>query len=776
DRHGAARLQGCKAEVVEGGDFQEIIAREVDKLKESLLASFAEKFPARSCRPARAVCLVGLEAGGGWCRTVNAFKTAGGFCCAARDASRGGTLALPAPKPGSSWKPIAAEPTEMETSEVNNLAAERESTFVSSVGEADSKEQGLRDAKGGATGDRYREIHPNDSYRILQGEYRAVCRWSEMTRAVMDGFSRQTKAAALEKESFEASDVCDQVRFADATPRYSMPDEYFSIHPNWTREVFAARRKHFQDFRGDVEHGIEHPDRRRKHLQDFRGDVAHGLDHPDGRCKHLQDFRGDVAHGLDHPDRRVVAPKMVTTHQGMRVKSQMLDESSRLQKYVSHPDHLVRMMWLCTGTMARQADAGRGGMLLIFWDLITIPLVLADATEDTQNFLVLVSHCTVWYWIVDLFYNFFTGYDTGVLIEVVIKLLEIIAATELSSVKVLRAVRILRFLRLLRLQKISRIIEVIAKHFTSLTFWLTVNHYLAIFFMAIGSRGVKNGGPNWLDTYTDEAISLHWSLTQFTPSTNNVGPISVPERLFAIAVVLVALALFSSFLSSITNAVNALRSVRLSSASQEAQIRQFFHERNLPAALLAQVKARRRAITTAFMRVRVAAISRMREKDVKLLLELPEALKRRLHTEMYLVHVMELPWWPDFVEKVCHRATTEMLGSPGGDIFVASEGAIVPVDHGHSFEIAAGKEVSLRPYQPLADVGLWAVWKYRGHLSAEATCRSEESSDALNHRNVPHRGPYLFISAEEFSEVAINFGGTNIAPLRHDANTVTAIG
>jgi hypothetical protein len=59
-------------------------------------------------------------------------------------------------------------------------------------------------------------------------------------------------------------------------------------------------------------------------------------------------------------------------------------------------------------------------MLLIFWDLITIPLVLADATEDTQNFLVLVSHCTVWYWIVDLFYNFFTGYDTGAGIEMIL--------------------------------------------------------------------------------------------------------------------------------------------------------------------------------------------------------------------------------------------------------------------------------------------------------------------------------------------------------------------
>ena len=33
----------------------------------------------------------------------------------------------------------------------------------------------------------------------------------------------------------------------------------------------------------------------------------------------------------------------------------------------------------------------RSGMTLIFWDLLTIPLALANATEDTQNFLVMVS-------------------------------------------------------------------------------------------------------------------------------------------------------------------------------------------------------------------------------------------------------------------------------------------------------------------------------------------------------------------------------------------------
>ena len=68
---------------------------------------------------------------------------------------------------GSSWMPklppVPESSEELETSEVNNLAAERESTFVSSVGEADSKEQGLRE--GTQTGDRSRgKMNPNDAY------------------------------------------------------------------------------------------------------------------------------------------------------------------------------------------------------------------------------------------------------------------------------------------------------------------------------------------------------------------------------------------------------------------------------------------------------------------------------------------------------------------------------------------------------------------------------------------------------------------------------------
>jgi len=477
----------------------------------------------------------------------------------------------------------------------------------------------------------------------------------------------------------------------------------------------------------------------------------------------------------------------------MRVKSLLVDEGSIMQRFVFHPDALPRLAWLCFG------------MLLIFWDVVTIPLILGGVDNATMDFLYWASFVTLAYWIFDLFVNFLTGYDTGagiemrprqiawhyskcwfipdiilVLIELLIKILEFVAnsiesSEELGSVRVLRIVRVMRFLRLLRLQKIARIGELIAKHFTSLTFWLTakiasgmvfilvVNHYLAIFFMAIGLQGKQDGVRSWLIAYEVEdtdfwdiyAISLHWSLTQFTPATNNIGPVNSVERLFAICVVLVALALFSSFLSSITNAVTALRAVRLDYETREAQIRQFFNERNLPAALLAQVKA--------FMRMRSSAIRRVLEKDVKLLAELPDALKKKLHAEMFLSPISALPWMPsilrestEFLEKVCHGAVDERIARPGIDVFVPdseSEGAIIASSDGlvytrrevflrykQNFNNSTGV-VALRPGMRLAEVGLWAVWRHRGHLTTETTC------------------PYLFINAVDFAEIAQQHGG-----------------
>lgn len=53
--------------------------------------------------------------------------------------------------------------------------------------------------------------------------------------------------------------------------------------------------------------------------------------------------------------------------------------------------------------------------------------------------------------------------------------------------------------------------------------------------------------------------AMHWSLTQFMPATNNIGPDNFWERIFAIMTVLVAVCLFSSLVGSITAAVGSFR-------------------------------------------------------------------------------------------------------------------------------------------------------------------------------------------------------------------------
>ena len=65
---------------------------------------------------------------------------------------------------------------------------------------------------------------------------------------------------------------------------------------------------------------------------------------------------------------------------------------------------------------------------------------------------------------------------------------------------------------------------------------LVTNHIIACCWFGVGS--FQQGGRSWIDEMqldtTDfsesYAASLHWSLTQFTPATNNIAPVSGLER------------------------------------------------------------------------------------------------------------------------------------------------------------------------------------------------------------------------------------------------------
>merc|ERR1712050_535388 len=82
----------------------------------------------------------------------------------------------------------------------------------------------------------------------------------------------------------------------------------------------------------------------------------------------------------------------------------------------------------------------------------------------------------------------------------------------------------------------------------------------------------------FLDLYV---LSLHWSLTQFTPATTDIAPANSLERLFACLIVLFAMVTFSSFISNVTNTVNQLKVLNARKLNEEGLIRKFLQQRRI---------------------------------------------------------------------------------------------------------------------------------------------------------------------------------------------------
>ncbi|CAE7650877.1 KCNH2 [Symbiodinium microadriaticum] len=357
------------------------------------------------------------------------------------------------------------------------------------------------------------------------------------------------------------------------------------------------------------------------------------------------------------------------------------------------------------------------GFVFILWDLVTIPMTMFDI-PGFSDFLDLMGRVTFGYFLMDVFLHFIFAVDIkgqlemrpGViartyvrswffldvlllLIDVMLFTLEAIATggdamSGLKTMRLLRSLRLLRLMRLLRIGKLKEVLQILANRFSSLYFLmilkilsgfgmvLAVNHFIACSWYGVGLIHVDT--VSWLtESQMQEAsfaegyiTAMHWSLTQFTPATNNVAPANYLERMVAVFVILLAMGVFSSFVSSITSAVNSLRAVRMEQIKQETKIRQFFSERNLSAELFNKVQdvCRKRGLFEI----------RLKEEEVALLKEIPESLKRRLHEEIFLPLLSIAPFLPPwshsqeyrFMRKVCHVAMQERSALSSQDVFV----------------------------------------------------------------------------------------------------------
>ncbi|CAE7208136.1 CNGA1, partial [Symbiodinium microadriaticum] len=467
----------------------------------------------------------------------------------------------------------------------------------------------------------------------------------------------------------------------------------------------------------------------------------------------------------------------------LRFNDTFIDERSCFRHLVVGPRSKVQFCWACLAT------------ILIVWDIMTLPLELFPI----HNFVRIVDAMAIasWiFWLIDIPLHLVFGVQVAgtnelrpavlwslylrswfmvdflvVAIDAIVIALDGFQAGSVSSpmfrsARLIRALRMVRLVRLIRVARLERTLTLLANRFLStysfmvmkvmgyLLLLLAVNHVTACCWYGIG---VWSGDRNWMQrleieetNFLDSYVSaMHWALTQFTPSTNNIAPDNPWERFFAIWVILLAMGVFSSFIASISSTVNSMRLARAEEIKQKADLRQFFMDRNLSVELFGKVQG-------VLAKEGLFEVRKL-ESQVQLVETIPERYKVQLHREMYMSSLTKLGIWPkwghkedaQFLLTVCHHGMKEHVSMLGQDVFMPGRDCreVYIIDSG-SLEYSASGEM---PFECTAASAtdsvlclpaLWAEWTHRGRLTA-------------NYGLCYYNG----IDCEQFCSLAINFGG-----------------
>lgn len=466
----------------------------------------------------------------------------------------------------------------------------------------------------------------------------------------------------------------------------------------------------------------------------------------------------------------------------LRFNDTFIDERSCLRHFVVGPRSKIQFCWACLAT------------ILIVWDIMTLPLELFPI-HDFVRIVDAMAIASWIFWLIDIPLHLFFGVQVAgtnelrppvlwslylrswflvdflvVAIDATVIALDGLEAGSVSSpmfrsARLIRALRMVRLVRLIRVARLERTLTLLANRFLStysfmvmklmgyLLLLLAVNHVTACCWYGIG---VWSGDRNWMQrleieeaSFLDSYVSaMHWALTQFTPSTNNIAPDNPWERFFAIWVILLAMGVFSSFIASISSTVNSMRLARAEEIKQKADLRQFFMDRNLSVDLFGKVQA-------VLAKEGLFEVRKL-ENQVQLVQTIPERFKVQLHREMYMNSLTKLGIWPkwghqedaQFLLTVCHHGMKEHVSMLGQDVFMPGRDCreVYIIDSG-SLEYSASGQMPFECTASATDSvlclpALWAEWTHRGRLTANCgLCY------------------YNGIDCEQFCSLAINFGG-----------------
>lgn len=448
------------------------------------------------------------------------------------------------------------------------------------------------------------------------------------------------------------------------------------------------------------------------------------------------------------------------------------------RRLVLHPDRTPRICWMSLS-----------GSIVIY-EAIVIPLA-AFSIPHSQFMEHLSWSFTLW-WTLDIFVNLMTGYhDHGVIelrqmpifrqyartwfgVDVVLCFvdwlalsLDLVAESDGSSfVRSGRTLRNARVLKLIRLARSLKLVDFLKQQlqrignettrgvvnmFGIICLVLLLSHYIACIWYLIGTAHEGSGWDTWTEMFVEQehreiaypyAVALHWSLTQMTPSTNNISPRNVHERSFAVVVVVSALVVFSSLVGSISAKITVLRQLKSRQMEEEAKLREYLskHRVSLETGHRIWVYLRMNPNLTR---------APLHESGVVLLKDIPKSLRVELRAEVYMKAACFHPIFPRLAETatsltagVCDQAMAERSIRPLQDVFVEGD------DAHEMFFVTRGTLSYHTPlyessrtaradgvYSCVSEAALWGPWVHCGRLFA--TCSSElVSLDAKLFRTV----------------------------------------
>jgi hypothetical protein len=455
-----------------------------------------------------------------------------------------------------------------------------------------------------------------------------------------------------------------------------------------------------------------------------------------------------------------------------------IDESSHpvalmLQATVMHPTSALHIACLCVG------------MVMIVYDVVVVPMAVFELPQ-LEDLAIVMSALVSIFWTVDFVLNFFVGYYVRGICEMRLRKtsskyaktwmpmdLALLTAdwfafaalsaqgTEkqgTSSARVVRSIRVMRTLRSVSLIKalirfgrmpmaikeflalvgrsqLSSMVMQIAKYTLGI---LLINHVISCLWVEIGqiswrSHGTKSG---WVQHYmVDQAMhdgddwkmlyltSLHWSLSQFTPTKMEVDPRNLLERGFAVAVLIFAMLVFSSFLSSISTAMTQIRTLNMEETRNYLKLERFMQDNRISFYLSMRI----RRYLDYFVQDQKKHPS---EKSVVMLDLLSEPLRMELHYEVYSPWLTKHPFFEAYAgtnrtafNRLCHRAVKTVCltrddvlyakGDAAKQMFFVIRGTLV-----YTYNDNNDNTRKIGPGEWACEMVLWTPWEYQGFMRA----------------------------------------------------------